>query len=73
MVLDNLEMLFDSTLKLDPIACLKQASRNRTIIASFPGVIDDGQLIYAEPSHAEYRRFPTDDLLIDDLSVLTTA
>jgi predicted AAA+ superfamily ATPase len=73
VVLDNLEMLFDSTLKLDPIACLKQASRNRTIIASIPGVIDDGQLIYAEPSHAEYRRFPTDDLLIDDLSVLTTA
>jgi len=73
VVLDNLEMLFDIMLKLDPIACLKQASRNRTIVASFPGVIEDGRLIYAEPSHAEYRRFPADDLLIDELSPVTTA
>ena len=70
VVLDNLEILFDSALKLDPITCLKQASRNRTIIASFPGVIEDKLLIYAEPTHAEYRRFPADDLMIDELTVV---
>jgi hypothetical protein len=73
VVLDNLEMLFDITLKLDPIACLKHASRNRTVVASFPGVVEDGHLIYAEPSHAEYRRFPAEDLLIDDLPNVTSA
>lgn len=68
VVLDNLEMLFDTSLQLDPLACLKQASRNRTIVASIPGVFEDGHLIYAESQHPEYRRFPADDLLIVNLS-----
>jgi hypothetical protein len=68
VVLDNLELLFDTSLKLDPLACLKQASRNCTIAASFPGVFEDGHLIYAEAQHPEYRRFPADDLLIVNLS-----
>lgn len=73
VVLDNLELLFDTSLKLDPLACLKQASRNRTIVASFPGVFEDGHLIYAEPQHPEYRRFPADDLLIVNLSHIAAA
>lgn len=73
VVLDNLEMLFDATLKLDPVACLKQASRNRTVVASFPGMLEDGHLIYAEPGHAEYRRFAAEDLMIDDLSAVIAA
>ncbi len=68
VVLDNLELLFDTSLQLDPLACLKLASRNRTIVASFPGVFEDGHLIYAESQHPEYRRFPADDLLIVNLS-----
>lgn len=68
VVLDNLELLFDTSLKLDPLACLKLASRNRTIVASFPGVLEDGHLIYAESHHPEYRLFPADDLLIVNLS-----
>lgn len=71
VVLDNLELLFDTSLKLDPLACLKQASRNRTVVASFPGVCEDGHLIYAESNHPEFRRFSADDLLIVNLS--TTA
>jgi len=72
VVLDNLELLFDTSLMLDPLACLKQASRNRTIVASFPGVFEDGHLIYAENQHPEYRRFPADDLLIVNLSPSAT-
>jgi predicted AAA+ superfamily ATPase len=73
VVLDNLELLFDASLKLDPLACLKQASRNCTIVASFPGVFEDGHLIYAESQHPEYRRFPADDLLIVNLCPTTAA
>lgn len=73
VILDNIELLFDTSLKLDPISCLRQASRNRTIVASFPGVFEDGQLIYAEPNHPEYRRFPADDLLIVNLAATITA
>lgn len=73
VILDNLEMLFDTSLKLDPIVCLRQASRNRTIVASFPGVFEDGHLIYADSHHPEYRRFPSADLLIVDVSAATSA
>ena len=73
VILDNLEMLFDTSMKLDPIACLRQASRNRTVVASFPGLFEDGHLIYAEAHHPEYRRFPAEDLLIIDVSDDTSA
>jgi hypothetical protein len=62
-ILDNLEILFDARLKLDPVACLRQASRNRVIVASFPGTVSDEHLVYAEPGHPEYRRFPTSGIL----------
>lgn len=68
VVLDNLEMLFDTSLKLDLLACLRQASRNRTIVASFPGTVQDGHFVYAEPHHPEYRRFPADDILMVNVS-----
>jgi len=73
VVLDNLELLFATSLKLDPLACLKQASRNRTIIASFLGIFEDGHLIYAESQHPEYRRFPADDILIVNISATAVA
>jgi len=73
VVLDNLELLFDTSLQLDPLACLKLASRNRTIVASFPGLFEDGHLIYAKPHHPEFRRFPAEDLMIVDLSRATAA
>jgi hypothetical protein len=69
IILDNLEMLFDTSLKLDLVACLRQASRNRTIVASFPGTVQEGHLVYAEPHHPEYRRFPADDILVVNASI----
>jgi len=67
-ILDNLELMFSTELKMDPLACLRQASRNCSIVASFPGSYSEGQLIYAEPGHPEYRRFAADDLQIVAIS-----
>ena len=68
VVLDNLEMLFDTSLKLDLLACLRHASRNRTIVAAFPGTVQEGHFVYAEPHHPEYRRFPAQDILVVNAS-----
>ncbi len=68
VVLDNLEMLFDTSLKVDLLACLRHASRNRTIVASFPGTVQDGHFVYAEPHHPEFRRFPAQDILVVNTS-----
>lgn len=64
VLLDNLEVLFDSKLKQDPLRLLQHLSRNRTIIAAWPGVAENREIIYADPEHPEYRRYPIRDFLV---------
>ncbi|MDY0386089.1 MAG: BREX-3 system P-loop-containing protein BrxF [Methanolobus sp.] len=63
-VLDNLEILFDTGLQLDPLRILQKISRNCVVIASWNGYSEDGRLIYAEPSHPEYQSYDLKDTLI---------
>lgn len=62
LLLDNLELLFEPGLQLNPLAALKQASRRRVLVAAWPGSLDRGALVYAAPGHPEHRRYPADDL-----------
>ncbi|SRR6266567_6185222 len=64
VLLDNIEILFDSSLKQDPLRLLQGSSRNRTVVASWNGSIEHEHLIYAQPDHPEYRRYPTTGLLV---------
>lgn len=64
VLLDNVEILFDVSLKQDPLRCIQGLSRNRTVVAAWNGSIQDGYLTYASPDHQEYRRYPAKDLLI---------
>lgn len=63
-LLDNIEIIFDVALKQDPLRLLQGLSRNKTIIASWNGSIDNDSLTYAVPGHSEYRRYSSRDLLI---------
>ncbi|WP_211482841.1 BREX-3 system P-loop-containing protein BrxF [Desulfatibacillum alkenivorans] len=63
VLLDNFEILFDTSLKQDPLKILQSISRNQTMIAAWNGSVKDGQLIYAEPDHPEYKRYPAKDFL----------
>ncbi|MBP7462299.1 MAG: BREX-3 system P-loop-containing protein BrxF, partial [Candidatus Delongbacteria bacterium] len=42
VLLDNLEILFDVSLKQDPLRLLQQLSRNKTLVAAWNGSIDGG-------------------------------
>jgi hypothetical protein len=66
-LLDNIELLFDTSLKQDPLRLLQGISRNRTVVASWNGRIEHEHLIYAQPDHPEYRRYPTTGLLVIDV------
>lgn len=68
VLLDNLEMLFDRAFGQDPLALIQGLSRNRTLIVSWNGTLGDGWLVYGAPEHPEYRRYPTKELMILDLS-----
>ncbi len=61
VLLDNIEILFDTTLKLNPLNVLRKISRDKTIVTTWNGVLEDGYLIYAAPDHPEYRRDKIED------------
>ena len=64
VLLDNIEMLFDPSLKQDPLQLLRGISRNVTIVVAWNGVAERGYLTYAVPGHPEYRRYPVRDFLL---------
>jgi hypothetical protein len=57
VLLDSLEILFDTSLEVEPLRLLQMLSRNRTLVASWSGRFQDGTLTYAEPGHPEFARF----------------
>ncbi len=56
-ILDNTELLFDTSLELEPLRLLQGASRNRTIVATWNGSFNNNTLMYAEPGHLEFVQF----------------
>jgi hypothetical protein len=64
VLLDNIELLFATELAQDPLKLLQSHSRNRTIVAAWPGNCDGAPLTYAQPGHAEVRRYPTPQAVI---------
>jgi ABC-type lipoprotein export system ATPase subunit len=64
VLIDNLEILFEVSLKQDPLRLLQQISRNRTVVATWNGAIAGGYLTYAATNHPEYRRYPAHDLSV---------
>jgi hypothetical protein len=64
VLLDHLEILFEKSLKQDPLRLLQRISRSRTVVAVWSGILEDGSLIYAVPGHPEHRRYQVTDLLL---------
>jgi len=64
ILLDNIEVLFDVSLKQDPLRLLQGLSRNKTVVAAWGGSIDGEHMVYATPDHPEYRRYPLRDFLV---------
>jgi len=64
VLLDNVEVLFDVSLKQDPLRLLQGLSRNKTVVAAWSGSIDGEHMVYATPDHLEYKRYPLRDFLV---------
>jgi len=64
VVLDNLEILFDTSLEIEPLRLLQVSSRNRTVVSSWSGNYLNGTLTYAEPGHPEFVQFKQVDGLV---------
>ncbi len=64
ILLDNIEVLFDVSLKQDPLRLLQGLSRNTTVVAAWGGSTHGQNIVYATPGHPEYRRYPLRDFLV---------
>lgn len=63
LLLDNLEVLFDRTLQVDPLSLLKKHAHLRPVVAVWPGRLDAGRLTYAEMGHPERRDYGLEGLV----------
>lgn len=62
--IDNFEILFEPTLRIDPFDLFNDLSKNKTLIIAWRGSIKNDVFIYAEPGHPEYKKHSTKDALI---------
>ena len=69
VLLDNLEILFDAALEVQPLRLLQVSSRNRTIVASWNGSFRDGTLTYAEPGHPEFIQFKQTEAIVIEVGI----
>jgi hypothetical protein len=56
-LLDNIELLFEPALKQNPLRCLQNISRHRTIVAAWNGTTDGKTLTYAVAGHPEHWQY----------------
>jgi RNase adaptor protein for sRNA GlmZ degradation len=64
VLLDNLEVLFEPGLEVEPLRLLLNASRNQTLVAAWNGTFRDGTLVYAEPGHPEFAQYKQVEALV---------
>ena len=65
LLMDNIEILFDRTLQLDPLDLLKRHAHARRIVAVWPGEVQGelqgdtrtGRLTYANLGHPEHQNY----------------
>jgi hypothetical protein len=55
LVCSQIDLLFEPSLSLDPLALFQSLSRTKRLLVLWPGRIQDGRLSYAVPEHAHYR------------------
>lgn len=51
----NIDLLFEPTLKLDPLRLMRDVSRVTRLVVTWPGSYVDSVLAYAVPDHSHYR------------------
>ena len=67
LLVDNIELLFDASLAINPLDLLKRLAHARRVVASWPGEHRQGstetRLAYAETSHPEHRDYSLDGVV----------
>lgn len=68
LLLDNIEVLFEPSLKISPLDLIKRLAHSRCVVAAWPGEMRDARLVYASMGHPEYRDYSRDGVVIFDMA-----
>jgi hypothetical protein len=63
LLMDNLEVLFDKSLHLDPLDLLKRHAQSRRVVAIWPGELRESRLHYANMGHPEHQNYSLDGVV----------
>ncbi len=64
LLLDNLEVLFEPSLKVNPLNVIKLLAHSRRVIAVWPGEVRNDRLTYAGMGHPEHRDYSRDGVVV---------
>ncbi|MDO4232140.1 MAG: BREX-3 system P-loop-containing protein BrxF [Lautropia sp.] len=68
LLLDNLEVLFEPSLKINPLDLIKRLAHSRRVVAVWPGEIRGNRLVYASIGHPEHRDYSLGDAIVFDMA-----
>lgn len=63
LLLDNIELLFDRTLQLNPLDLLKRHAQARPVVSVWPGELRENRLSYANAGHPEHQDYGINGLV----------
>ncbi len=64
LLLDNLELLFEQSLQINPLDLMKRLAHSKRVVAVWPGELRGNRLCYAEMSHPEYRDYDAEGVVV---------
>lgn len=64
LLLDNLELLFEPGLQINPLDLVKRLAHSKRVVAVWPGELRGDRLIYADISHPEHRDYSRDSVVV---------
>ncbi len=67
LLIDGVEILFDSSLRVNALDLLRRQSLARPVVAAWPGDWRNGRLTYATLGHPEHQDHAADGVIIFDI------
>lgn len=64
LLLDNLELLFEPSLQLNPLDLIRRLAHSKSVVAVWPGKLRGDRLLYADIGHPEYRNYSRDGVVV---------
>ena len=64
LLLDNLELLFEPSLQINPLDLIRRLAHSKRVVAVWPGELRGDRLVYADMSHPEHRDYSRDGVVV---------